>query len=297
MLPRKLRAVAASPRDAKRVYVGAEPAGLFVSEDGGSSWHESTGVRSLAELRQWKFPSHLIEPHIRDVLVCYDDPRYVFAAGQVGGILRSEDGGETWCDVLAGIDPDIHGLLQHPNEPETLYAIAGGGGPVEIVGDFSGYPPPLPMGRPFYRSTDRGKTWDCISREFDRTYAVGMCATSSTAPFTLVAGLARDIPPGWAGRDDGADAVVVVSRDGGASWQQCVAGLPSRYVTMVDAVEVDRSHNDRIFIGTGGTRALPTGKSGETEIRPEVYVSDNAAATWKRMPIAFPGVGDHRAVT
>ena len=77
-----------------------------------------------------------------------------YAAVEVGGVLRSDDGGETWrlADGSNGnpdlegppqpfIYPDVHSIFVHPLLPDLVYAPTGGG---------------------FYRSTDGGKTWTCI---------------------------------------------------------------------------------------------------------------------------------------
>ena len=77
-----------------------------------------------------------------------------YAAVEVGGVLRSDDGGETWrlADGSNGnpdlegppepfIYPDVHSIFVHPFLPDLVFAPTGGG---------------------FYRSTDGGKTWKCI---------------------------------------------------------------------------------------------------------------------------------------
>lgn len=293
VLPKKLRSLAVSPRDPKKIYAGAEPAAVFISDDGGATWRESEGVRAIRDARSWKFPSSNWESHIRYLMVCEDDPRYVYAAGQVGGLLRSEDGGESWIEVLEGIDPDVHAVLQHPARPQTLYLVCGGGGPVDEVDSPTWTPPPLPQGRPFYRSDDRGKTWSCISAAFDRHFGIAMAAVPA-APVTLIAGVARDVPPEWHRHATGADAVLLYSRDDGASWERSTEGLPASFGTMIDAVEVDRERGNRIFIGTGAARKLVhPSYSGRP---PELYVGERPAGPWTRLPFDFPGIATIVAV-
>ena len=84
----------------------------------------------------------------------------LYAAVEVGGVLRSEDGGASWA-LVAGSDgdpdlsgppepliyPDVHDLAVHPSDPDLVVAATGGG---------------------LYRSDDGGATWallyDCYCR-------------------------------------------------------------------------------------------------------------------------------------
>lgn len=285
IVPKKLHALTVSPHDANKIYVGAEPAGVFISDDGGETWRENASVRAIAAERKWLYPVPTVANHIRHIVVSWDDPRHVLAAVQVGGILRSEDAGETWTEVTEGFDPDVHSFLQHPQKPETMYAVAGGGGPVGTPGDYSSYGAPLPMGRPFYRSTDRGKTWECVSEDFERHYGIGM-GVVPTMPATLVGPVGRDAPPFWRGRPGvGADAVLMISNDDGTSWQQCTNGLPERFTMMIEAIAVDRKRGNKVFIGTGRDRMKESGAGSGS-----VYVCSDVRGPWTRVPVELSGV-------
>jgi photosystem II stability/assembly factor-like uncharacterized protein len=286
-LPLNLRGVTIAPSDPKTIYVACEPAAVWKSTDGGASWTENVGVKALAEARKWKYPIPAVPSHVRHVMVDRDDPRIVYAAIQVGGLLRSDDGGASWREILDGLDPDVHSLFQHPSDPNIVYAVCGGGGP---LGDDRPDPLPLPMGRPLYRSRDRGLTWECISAPFERTYGIWM-AGAATSPPTLVAGIGRDQPPFWRKRPAGADAVVLVSRDDGTTWTQSGGGLPDHFSTMVEAVEVDRQRGNRVLIGTGGSRRRDANGAaivGGSES--SVYVSDDLTGHWTQIPIELPGI-------
>lgn len=285
VLPDKTRCVAVSPQDTRKIFVGSEPAGIFVSTDGGQSWRENKQVAQMNLDRGWKFPIPVIGSHIRHILIDSQDGRYVYAAVQVGGLLRSEDGGETWQVVDQGLDPDVHQLVQHPVDSRVIYAICGSGGYPGKPGDFSTYPPPFPQGRPLYRSQDRGKTWDCISKDFKRAYGVPMTAIAGTPPI-LFAAVARDIPPFWANRPEKADAVLIRSEDDGNSWCE-VDGLPAPFGIMIEVIEVDAKYGNRVFIATGGEgmKMLP-----ENERKGQVFYSSGGKGAWKRIPMDFPSV-------
>jgi photosystem II stability/assembly factor-like uncharacterized protein len=83
----------------------------------------------------------------------------------VGGILLSDDGGDSWRDVRYPIDLDVHCVTYDAIRPDMIYAATGGG---ENFPD----PTPPPKGRPLYRSTNGGKSWSSLSDAFDKTYSV-----------------------------------------------------------------------------------------------------------------------------
>jgi hypothetical protein len=146
------------------------------------------------------------------------------------------------------------------------------------------YPPPLPEGRPIYRSGDSGRTWDCISLDFKRTYGVSL-RVHPRDPAQLLAAVARGIPPFWGKRPERADAVVMVSRDRGETWSQATDGLPGHFALMVEAIEIGPGPRHRAFIGTGGEGMKVAGAATG-----EIYVSDDAEHAWRRMPLDFPSV-------
>jgi photosystem II stability/assembly factor-like uncharacterized protein len=279
VLPAVLRCVAVSPHDPSVVYVGTEPAALFVSADGGTTWRQSRGLAELVAARKWLYPVKTIPPHIRFILPDARDPDTVYAAGQVGGLLKSTDGGESWVDFTDGIDPDVHSVAQDPSDPRTLYVITGGGG--DIV---HGYPPPAPQGRPIYRSTDGGGTWACISQNFDRTYAIQM-VIDPDHPERMATAVARGIPSQWTNRPEKADAVIVHSPDGGATWAPATGELPDHFNVMIEAM-TSAGGGTRIFAGTGGQ----TSKRFEGEATGEVYGSDAFGSGWRRIARGLPSI-------
>jgi hypothetical protein len=54
------------------------------------------------------------------------DPNLVVAGKELGGVVRSADGGETWQDQRSGVQADCHALFAHPGAPEILYEAGGG---------------------------------------------------------------------------------------------------------------------------------------------------------------------------
>jgi hypothetical protein len=138
-------------------FAGTEPAGIFISHDGAQTWHDCEEVAQLRDRHQWMLPYSPEAGCVRG-FAFHGDRAY--AAVEVGGVLRSDDGGETWrlADGSDGnpdlarppepfVYPDVHSIHVHPSSPDRVFAPTGGG---------------------FYRSGDGGHTWtllyDCYCR-------------------------------------------------------------------------------------------------------------------------------------
>ncbi len=148
---RHIRWLAFHPDISDFEFAGTEPAGIFISHDGGESWRACPEVERLRDLHKWSLP---YSPEAGCVRSFAFNRSRAYAAVEVGGVLRSDDSGETWrlADGSNGdpdlegppepfIYPDVHSIFVHPFLPDLVFAPTGGG---------------------FYRSTDGGKTWKCI---------------------------------------------------------------------------------------------------------------------------------------
>jgi photosystem II stability/assembly factor-like uncharacterized protein len=175
---------------------GTEPARLFRSPDGGQSWDEYEAITRVPGYEEWYLPYSPRAGAARNALVHGDR---LLVSAEVAGLLRSDDGGRTWaCDPVAG-DRDIHQVAVHPADPDLLY-VAGGSG--------------------IARSRDGGLTWERIEADYTRATLV-----PAARPDLLVAGPAPRV---------GRDGRIVVSADGGDSWDPAGAGID---VPMPDMVE------------------------------------------------------------
>jgi photosystem II stability/assembly factor-like uncharacterized protein len=270
-LPSAVRAVAVAPSDPSIIYVGTEPAAIFCSRDGGATWRENARVAELRVERNWQYPGTM-EPHIRDIMIDRENPERVLAAVQIGGVLRTEDGGATWEDITVDVDPDVHKIIQHPDDPDVYFAVTGGGGEYPHPTPEHRIKPPYPHGRPLYKSTDRGRTWTSISDDVPQSYGIPIAALGGSRP-VLLAGVAFGVPPRWTARPEGAGAALIVSEDDGATWTAVSDGLPLPSPAMFDAIEVD-ARRRRFYAGTNEA----------------LYVSNDAQRGWTPVPLALPEI-------
>ena len=195
----RVTAVAVSPTNGA-VYAGTEPSSLFVSRDGGASWRELEGMRNLPSAPTWSFPPRPWTSHVRAIALSYSDPNLVVAGIELGGVVRSADGGETWQDQRPGAQPDCHSLFAHPAAPDLLYEAGGGG---------------------FAQSTDFGESWESADEGMGLRYVWGLAADAEDP--SLVYASAASGPYQAHGR--GSSNATIYRRTGNERWQPVLEGL------------------------------------------------------------------------
>lgn len=198
---RHVRWLAYHPDISNLEFAGTEPAAIFVSQDGARTWQERSEVARLRSEHGWYLP---YSPEAGCVRGFAFHGSRVYAAVEVGGVLRSDNNGQTWqlapgstgdpqdepAAAQGQIHPDVHSIAVHPSSPDLVSAPTGGG---------------------FYRTEDGGRTWqfryDCYCR------AVWL---DPKDPQHLVLGPA-----------DGVDRNGRIEQtfDGGLTWQMASAGL------------------------------------------------------------------------
>jgi len=109
------------------VYAGTEPSRLFRSDDGGESWRELEGLLELPSRPTWSFPPRPWTSHVRWIAPSPDDGDLILVGIELGGLMRSTDGGESWQDHRPGAQRDVHSLAWHPRMRGRAYEAGGGG--------------------------------------------------------------------------------------------------------------------------------------------------------------------------
>jgi photosystem II stability/assembly factor-like uncharacterized protein len=145
----RVLALAASQAE-DHVYAGTEPSNLYRSEDHGRTWELLPELRRLPSEPHWSFPGRPWTHHVQTVALHPVDASQLTVGIELGGVMRSSDGGASWLDHNPQAHSDAHQLLTHPGVPERVYEAAGQGIAV---------------------SDDRGATWVKREQGLDRTYA------------------------------------------------------------------------------------------------------------------------------
>jgi photosystem II stability/assembly factor-like uncharacterized protein len=207
---RHVRWMAFHPDISDREFAGTEPAGIFVSHNGGDRWDGRPEVAALRDRFHWWLPYSPEAGCVRGFAFFGDR---IYAAVEVGGVLRSDDAGERWRlasgstgePVFEGPQPplvhaDVHNVVAHPSSPDLVFAATAEG---------------------LFRSEDGGDTWTV-------THAGSYCRDAwidPADPSHIVLGPADDVSQN--GR-------IEETRDGGETWQLAAEGLdlpwPNRMV-------------------------------------------------------------------
>jgi photosystem II stability/assembly factor-like uncharacterized protein len=185
------------------VYAGTEPAHLYRSKDLGKSWEELPAVRDVPRVDQWTFPG---PPHIAHVKHISFDPRsadVIYASIEVGGALKSTDGGRTFRD-MEGVYEDVHRIIIPPTNPDRLYTTGGEG---------------------VWHSANGGDNWVHLApNAAGITYPDGFVVHPEKADLLYTSGSICS-PGAW--RTVGkADSRIARSRDAGKTWERLEGGLP-----------------------------------------------------------------------
>ena len=109
------------------VYAGCEPSRLFRSDDGGDSWRALDSLLELPSRPTWSFPPRPWTSHVRWIAPSPHDGDLLLVGIELGGLMRSADGGETWVDHRPGAQRDVHSLAWHPETHGRAYEAGGGG--------------------------------------------------------------------------------------------------------------------------------------------------------------------------
>src|SRR6266852_64078 len=206
-----------APSDPRLIYAGTRPAALFRSRDSGQTW---AAVDSFSRAFD---PENLGLPNIpswppgaraHTIVVDSTNPRRCMVGIEVGGVVTTEDDGDTWSTVLPGGDPDVHVIVADPLHSTTLYASTGFG----RVGRLAEVPEAQRIAGMF-GSEDGGQTWRFLWGDMQRQYTRPLCI-DPRPPYAVTVGTAPSAAPYINYRQPGgAKGVVYQSTDRGASWR------------------------------------------------------------------------------
>ena len=123
---RDVFSVAVSAADGT-VYAGTEPSRLFCSRDGGESFEELVALLEIPSRAQWSFPPRPWTSHVRWIAPSPHDREVVLVGIELGGVMRTEDGGASFSDHRPQAARDVHCLAWHPSAAGRAYEAGGDG--------------------------------------------------------------------------------------------------------------------------------------------------------------------------
>jgi photosystem II stability/assembly factor-like uncharacterized protein len=213
------RWIGPDPLDGSALLAGAEPARLYRSRDEGRTWRELDGITRIEGHEKWFLPYSPRAGAVRNVYAPPGSRGLLFASVEVGGLLRSDDGGETWSCQPVLEDEDIHYIGGHPSEPHVLYASLGYASlsrsyRADEGHEFGG----------IARSLDGGRSWAKLEHDYTRCTIV-----PPSRPDLVLAGPAPKV---------GRDGRIVASEDRGENWQAASGGVEVPMADMVERFEI-----------------------------------------------------------
>jgi photosystem II stability/assembly factor-like uncharacterized protein len=164
------------------------------------------------------------------------DAGLLLAGIELGGLMRSADGGATWSDHRPGAQKDVHALAWHPTAPGRAYE-AGGGGTAW--------------------SRDGGLTWQPADEGRDRHYAWGLAVDPDDPDCWYVSANPGPRLAHYGGQS--AEAYIYRWRAGGP-WQPLGGGLPRPLDSFPYALAMGP---DGLFAGLGDGRVYRSDDRGD----------------------------------
>ena len=216
-----------------KLLVGTRPAALYVNSQG-KGWQEIKGVRQGAFGGTFP-PNPDLAPRTRVLTQENRANGRLYAGIEVGGILISDDDGETWTKCNDGLtDPDMHQILPVKKRPGLVVAACGEG---------------------VSRSTDRGSHWEKVTPTGNRTYGNALAEDDNG---NIYLGITQDRPRTWtrAGR---ANTAIFKTQDG-ANWELLTEKMSGGVMDICTAAD-----GNGVLIATADGEVVQVDSTGNTK--------------------------------
>jgi photosystem II stability/assembly factor-like uncharacterized protein len=201
-----LHTVVLDPRDPGRIFVAISAAGVFRSDDAGTTWRAANrGLRSEGI----PDPDADVGHCVHRIALHPSRPDVLFMQKH-WDVMRSDDAGESWHEVSGDLPTDFgFPITVHAHEPDTIYV-------VPITSDSEHYPPDGKLR--VYRSRTGGGEWEPLTKGLPQQHCYVNVLRDAAAVDSL------DPCGVYFGTTGGQ---VYASADAGDSWAPIVRDLPS----------------------------------------------------------------------
>ncbi len=249
------------------MYVTDAWAGVFISTDGGQTWHPSNqGINTRTGESGDAVPvfSLTIDPHDYDTIW--------IGTQNVRGIFKSTDAGQTWVDKDNGIIEyegiTFRGFTVDPRSSDIVYAAAE-------ISSYAWSSQPQ-QGREFdktkgviYKTIDGGENWTAVWRGNNLARYIWIDPSDSDVLYISTGIFDREAANSDHTANKPGGEGVLKSTNGGQTWQPVNNGLMNLYV---GTLFMHPTNPDILLAGTGNN-AYPDGGG--------VYLTINGGTSWQ----------------
>jgi hypothetical protein len=249
------------------LYAGTDDAGLFISRDGGVHWEELTAISQHETRLEWMGGAGGLCLH--SILLDKDNPQRIWVGISAVGVLRSDDGGQSFAPCNEGmpiviegekhkcIGSCVHALVQDPADPSRIYQQNHQG---------------------VLRTANGGDQWERIENGLPSVFGFPMAMDPHDAGTLYIIPQEADE---YRIFKDGTP-LVYRTRDRGDHWEPLGAGLPENCYSGVlrHAMALDTLETPGLYFGTSGG---------------QLFYSLDRAERWRQIPCSLPRISSVRA--
>jgi photosystem II stability/assembly factor-like uncharacterized protein len=214
------------------VYAGTEPSRVFRSGDGGASWEELAALQEIPSRPDWSFPPRPWTSHVRWIAPSPHEPDVVLVGIELGGVMRTEDGGASFSDHRPGAARDVHCLAWHPTAAGRAY---------EAGGDGAAW------------SRDGGQSWDRADAGRERRYAWALAVDPADPERWFVSAA----PGPFDAHGSGPSNSAIYRWEGSGPWQTVEGPLDAHVYALATA-------DGRLFAGLGDGTLMESEDGGDS---------------------------------
>jgi photosystem II stability/assembly factor-like uncharacterized protein len=225
------------PKSNQTLFAGYEPCAIYRSTDDGRTWSALPIGATFPEITMTPeaFPKRVLSMAIDPY-----DPNLVYAAIEIGGLLRSRDGGSSWEAAIDGVyvtedSVDVHSVVTDSTAPGTVTIATRIG---------------------VFKSENRGERWRHLGVPKLRPQGsyCRFLAPSPDDPRTLYLAGGNDF--------DGDKGAFFVTKDSGSTWSILDLGVPLK--TALFAIAIHPKRPNDIFCTTKVGQVFHSGDRGKT---------------------------------
>ena len=237
--------LAFDPRNSQVMYAGYENCEIYRSDDGGLRWRQLPVTVRFPEVTVAAGSNPA--KRVLELAANPANPDELYGAIEVGGVIRSLDGGEHWDNMSHGQylnddTVDMHGVLVGRWRPGQVFAIGRAG---------------------LFSSGDRGEHWASARLEALNPNGQTYCRDIREAP-----GDSKTIWVAGGANFQSEVGALFRSKDGGTSWAKVEMGVKPK--TTMFTLAFDARQPKRMYCATSGG---------------EVFGSEDGGQNWAARPL------------